>query len=240
MNPTRRSLRVDAGWCVSFRRPFPKNFQYRRLRFAYRAPSFFLSEMSKGGHQVGYLGFDEALTLRFSGEEEELGGRQASDFVWITTHGEFTDGGYQFDLHSEDISFGDAYIGRCGGPSVLILDTCDAIDTCRPNWRQRWAESAGPNLRIVLGFSTPATVSEVTSVRGRAFARRLLAGDSIVDAWVDSATNTTYPGTDHAIAFAIGDSRDDAITLLREATLSSLPPPRTGSSPVIVDIAESE
>ena len=54
-------LRIGSGWCTSFDRPFPRNLRYRKLRFAYRAPSFFLAEMAAGGFEVGYLRFDEEL-----------------------------------------------------------------------------------------------------------------------------------------------------------------------------------
>jgi hypothetical protein len=58
------NTRIGAGWCTYFSRPFPWNLSYRRLRFAYRAPSFFLAELAAEGLDVGYVGFDEDLVLQ--------------------------------------------------------------------------------------------------------------------------------------------------------------------------------
>lgn len=231
-------LHVTSGWCTYFSRPFPRNFQYRRLRFAYRAPSFFLAEMSAAGHRVGYLGFDEALEL-VRGSDQDNHEIARLDLMWITTHGEFRQNGYQFDLHKADLQLNEAQLGF-GDPTILILDTCDAVDLLDREWRELWANAVGPNLRLVLGFSTPATVSETTSIRGRAFAQRALHGEPLASAWVDVATSTAYPGTDRAIAFALGDGRDDALSTLSETTLGNLPPARIGGTPTIVDLFEAQ
>jgi hypothetical protein len=156
------------------------------------------------------------------------------DLLWVTTHGEFGRQGYQLDLHREDLPLAAARLGY-GGPNVLVLDTCDAVDLSHPTWQQLWLDAVGPDLRLVLGFSTPATVCESTSLRGRAFAQRILGGEPFASAWLDVATSSAYPGTDHPIAFALADTPQVAEQVLRTASLGNLPGPRGGSGPGVIE-----
>jgi hypothetical protein len=234
---TTPQLRVGSGWCTSFNRPWAKKWQYRRLRFAYRAPSFFLSEMATNGLEVSYLQFDEDLdaTAVVPGGPRVTPSEWTNrvDILWITPHGEFQAHGYQLDLHSVDVPLDNVNLGYGSGPVVVVLDTCWAVNLAAKGWKQLWSQAVGPNLRLVLGFCTPATVCETTSERGRAFAKRVLGGDRLAKAWLDVATNTSYKGTDRAVAIAFGDSQQDAQQVLNSATLWTLPGPRSGGIPVV-------
>ena len=57
------ALRVGVAWSTHF----PGNgwlgtLRYRRLRYAYRAPSFVAEGMTGGGNVLSFLRFDEGLT----------------------------------------------------------------------------------------------------------------------------------------------------------------------------------
>jgi hypothetical protein len=207
-----------AGWSTTFDRGLFSPLRYRRLRFAYRAPTFFLQAITAAGIDVSYVGIDECLTAG----SISSGRRELPWILWVTTHGEFTQRGFQFDLHSKDVGLHEVD-WQGSGPSVLILDTCDCVDLGEPNWERRWLSTIEPSLRLVLGFSSPATICEPTSLRGRSFADRILRGDKLVDAWLSAATNDTYPGLDRAVAIAFGSTSEEAELILDTASLSNLP-----------------
>ena len=219
-SPVPNVISVKAGWSTSYDRPIWQALNYRRLRFAYRAPSFFLDTFSKGGVPVGYLGIDESLSDR----SLAAGLQEAGTITWITCHGEFGWHGYQFDLHAADAPIASLGLGHTGpGPTVLVLDTCYAVDFGYPGWESIWVNSLWPGVRLVLGFASPATIAESTSLRGRTFAELVLSGKALAEAWISAVTEDSYATADVAVAIGFGTTVDDALDVLANASMSYLP-----------------
>jgi hypothetical protein len=220
-------LNVGVAWSTYFERRGFQRLQYRRLRYAYRAPSYFLQGMLARDDHPAFLEFDEDLT------GADLSGFNASsaqlDILYVASHGMTTSSGYEVALNASDWAMMTSEFGKTG-PKVVIFDTCDLVDTSSPNWINNWRTSSiGPALRLVLGFSSLATVSQRSSIRGLAFAEEM-ARRPLAEAWYASIQETSYIGTDHPIAIALGDDDQDARRVLEETTIDDLPGPRTKST----------
>ena len=224
------AVRVGVGWATHFSRSGIKRLQYRRLRYAYRAPSFFLQGMIARGDNLEFVEFDEDLT------STDLNGPAALapqvDVLYIASHGMTSNSGYQLALHGEDWTLMASTFGSTG-PAVVIFDTCNLVDLRRNKWEDDWRTSAiGSALRLVLGFSSPATVSQPTSIRGSAFATEL-DRLPVAEAWYASIQSTSYVGTDRPFAIAFGEDDNDAQNILDTARIDALPGPRTSAIPGI-------
>ncbi|WP_159425470.1 DUF6345 domain-containing protein [Streptomyces sp. fd1-xmd] len=225
------SLRLGVGWSTHFDRPWPMRIFYRRLRYAYRAPSLFVERMLDTGSSIGFLRFDEELLA------EDLDGTRTSladavDFLYLSTHGETKSADYKVVLHGADWSPAASGLGA-GGPVVAVFDTCDLLDLSEVNWMDPWSQGAGSVLRLILGFASPAAFDKSASLRGAAFAENLQAGIPIAQSWLIAVHQTSLPDTDVGVAIAIGDDDDDADYILHHSTLDNPPAPRTGSTPSI-------
>ncbi len=224
------SLTVGVAWATEFARPGLDRLRYRRLRYAYRAPSFFAGSMLAGGCAVRFVRFDEELQLEHL---DGTAGRLTDDvdLLYVATHG-YCSSGYRVALRDADWAPCAGDFGA-SGPSVAVFDTCDLVNLNDPQWWQAWVSAAGRSLRLLLGFASPATVAHVSTQRGRAFAERILSGDAVARSWLRAVKDTVFPGLDVGIAVAFGDTAHDAEWALREMTLKDLPARRRGTSPVL-------
>jgi hypothetical protein len=226
------TLRVGAAWCTHFS-GVVRSAKHRRLRYAYRAPAFFADESLRSGMEIAFLRFDADFETRdLDGTVGNLA--QAADVLYISSHGKTANTGFSAILHSSD--WLPAVAGTGGTrPVVAVFDTCDLIDPADPAWNRHWEVSTiGLGLRLVLGFSTPATLSQATSIRGRAFVSNLVAGQTFVDAWEAAVVRTSYQGTDRPVAIGLGDSSQDASAVVNTSSLASMPGPRTQATPTAV------
>jgi hypothetical protein len=222
------ALRVGVGWSTHFARTGAARLQYRRLRYAYRAPSYFLDGMAAQKSTIDFALFDEDLDASgLTGTQSLAAG---VDLLYVASHGVLSPSGYNLALHAADwplltSSFGDP------GPAVVVFDTCDLVDTRRATWMDDWRDAGvGRALRLILGFSSPATVSQQASLRGMAFASGL-GTLTISDAWLNAVQTTRYVGTDKPVALAFGDDDADAQSVLDTATIGSIPGPRSSAVP---------
>lgn len=219
----RNSLSVGVAWSTTFPRPGWRGKFVRKLRYAYRAPSFVTEGMVTAGHDLRFLKFDEACSRDLF---DPVGAALASsvDFFYISTHGRISGRQYTCLLHAEDWPLDGSCLGQAG-PSVATFDTCDLIDLADVGWRQSW-ESAGPALRLLLGFASPATVAENSTRRGQAFMEMILAGEPVGTSWLRAVHSTAYAGLDLAVAIGFGSDSDDASWAVRGLGLKDVPQPR--------------
>lgn len=226
------SVAAGAAWCTYFSGTL-RGLKFRRLRYAYRAPSFFTDEWLRAGQAIEFLRFDDNFeTSSLDGSTDALA--QTVDLLYVTSHGTNNSSGYRAILHGSDWKPALSGFGS-ERPTVVVFDTCDLLDGSDPAWSKPWeVSSVGLALRLVLGFSTPATIGQATSIRGRAFVQNLVAGHSFVDAWTGAVIPTSYQGTDQPVAIAFGDSSADASSVLSSASLTSMPAPRTVAVPTVI------
>jgi hypothetical protein len=221
------TLSVGVAWVTHFQRKGYQRLLYRRLRYAYRAPSLFMQGMLEAGDDAKLLLVDESLADTCL---DPGGTCQQVDLLYLSTHGMAGAGGFELCLHMLDRSllaggFGD------DGPAIVVLDCCDLVDLTVGGWDKTWATGKlGKELRLVLGFSTPASVTRQDSVRGTAFVDEL-AKSPVTDAWFAAIQNTSRVGLDQPVAIALGDSPADAQNVLDNLKIGSLPGPRSNRVP---------
>jgi len=225
------ALRIGVAWSTHFPGGgWLNKIRYRRLRYSYRAPSFVAEGMTAGGNVLSFLRFDEGLTLAdLDGTTTALA--SAVDFFYVSSHGTCSSSQYKLILHSGEWPVSGADLGNLG-PAVATFDTCDLVDLTDANWQAPW-QTAGLSLRLLLGFASPATVAENSTLRGREFTAKILAGDPIGPAWLQAVHQNGYPNTDQAIALGFGDDQADADWALHDMTLADLRKPRQLDTPVI-------
>jgi hypothetical protein len=184
------------------------------------------------GDNVGFIHFDEMLKV------DDLDGTAGAiaksvDVLYLAGHGACAHGRFQAILYDRDWEPARSGLGD-ERPVVVIFDMCDLVDLKRDGWQVPWmGASVGLGLRLLLGFSSLATVTAASSLRGSAFAEELSAGEPIADAWLAAVDNTVSPGLDVAIAIGLGDDEADANSVLNTATLANLPGPRAQHSPAL-------
>lgn len=226
------SLSVGACWCTHFS-GVSGLLWYRRLRYAYRAPAFFIDRMIGRGAGIEFLRFDDKVSAAdLDGASSQLA--TDVDILYVSSHGATDSSGYRVVLHSGEWR---PVLGGLGheNPAVIVFDTCDLVDLSDPTWASLWEHSTvGKALRIVLGFSSPATVSQATSIRGLAFVDNLERGDTFADAWMGAIYSTRYQGTDIPVVLGFGDDQHDAHSALNNASLSAMPGPRMQTIPTVV------
>ena len=221
------NINIGVAWSTHFQRQGLNKLWYRRLRYAYRAPSLFLEGMLAAGANVKFVTFDENLVDQ---DLDQGGDAQQVDILYVATHGMSGASGYELALHADDWpvlsgGFGDQ------GPAIVIFDCCDLADPTVTGWDQAWRTGKiGPQLRLVLGFASPASVSRQASIRGTAFAQELDT-KPVTDAWFTSIQAGSYVGTDKPIAIAFGDDDVAAQQILDFTSAGSLPGPRTSQVP---------
>jgi Family of unknown function (DUF6345) len=226
------TVSVGIGWSTHFPGGgLIRKLKYRRLRYAYRAPAFVAEAMVADGSTLGFLNFDERLKVAdLDGTNQALA--CSVDFLYVASHGEYTSSStYKLILHTGEWPVSGSDLGA-GAPSVAAFDTCDLLDLNDPQWPTAW-QTAGSSLRLLLGFASPATVAADSTLRGRVFAEKILAGDPIGPAWLQAVHGNSYLDTDLGVAVGFGDSLDGADWALHDMTLSDLPKPRYGGSPII-------
>lgn len=224
--------RVGVGWSTHFiGGGLLRQLRYRRLRYAYRAPAFVAETLVADGSKLKFLNFDEGLQVAdLDGTNQALA--CSVDLFYIASHGEYTSTStYKLILHSGDWQVSGLDLGN-NAPSVAAFDTCDLLDLNDAQWHSAW-QSAGPSLRLLLGFASPATVAIDSTLRGHDFAQKIVAGDPIGPAWLQAVHGNSYPGTDLGVAVGFGDDAADAYWALHNMTLSDLPKRRSGGLPSI-------
>ena len=228
------TLNIGVGWSTTYSRPGPlARLKYPNLRHAYRSPSFFADAMLAHGSTSQFVLLDEQLRV------DDLDGTQSRlaeevDVLYVCAHGESHAGDYRVDLHAADWR---PFVDGIGdsGPRVVVFDTCNLVDPSDPNWPPGWAQGAlGTSLRMLLGFASKATVCPGSpTLRGRVFADKLVAGDTIAEAWLNAVATTRYSGADVAIAIAVGADHVEATDILNNARLNNLPGRRKVGVPVL-------
>jgi hypothetical protein len=225
-----RKPSIGVGWSSHFERPGLQSFFYRKLRYAYRAPTFFLEAMLANNATVKFLRFDEALACAdLDGTTGQLA--ESADVVYFASHGEYKAHGYSFILHGSD--WRPCTKGLGTSSSVAVFDTCDLVDLSDPSWRNAWISSVGSYLRLLLGFASPATVATNSTIRGKGFAEQIIAGEPLGPAWLDAVHETAYAGADVGVAIGFGDDQVDAEWALHKMTLNDLPRPRSSALPPV-------
>ncbi|WP_427891346.1 DUF6345 domain-containing protein [Kribbella sp. GL6] len=221
------AITIGVVWATHFQRQGLNKLWYRRLRYAYRAPSLFLEGMLAAGAEAHLVTFDENLD---DADLDPGGSAQQVDILYVATHGMRGANGFELALHANDWrllggGFGD------NGPAIVIFDCCDLVDLTAKDWDRQWrTDRLGPELRLILGFASPASVSLQASIRGTAFAREL-ATKPVTDAWFVSIQAGSYVGTDKPVAIAFGDDDQDARNVLDQLSIGALPGPRTSAVP---------
>lgn len=198
------------------------------LRTSYRAPSFFVERMAGANSPVGFVRFDEGLTLdRLSGTTARI--QEDVDIMYLSTHGRCSKGLYIAHLHANDWIPTKHGLGQ-RGPAIIVFDTCDLVDLTKPSWSNWQGSMVGPALRLVLGFAGPADAGKKPSRRGDGFAREMLKGRPVAQAWLTAVhqTSISHADYDYGIAIALGDSPSDAQHVLDNVTLGNWPGPRKG------------
>jgi hypothetical protein len=230
-NATTRHPSIGVGWSSHFERPGLQRLFYRKLRYAYRAPSFFMETMLAHQAHLKFLRFDEALV---HGDLDGTCGQltESADLVYFASHGEYKAHGYSLILHGSDWKPCSTGLGT-GSLSVAVFDTCDLVDLNDSSWRNDWVSNVGTHLRLLLGFASPATVATDSTVRGKAFAEQIIAGEPLGHAWLRAVHHTAYAGADVGVAIGFGTDTPDAQWALHEMTLAHLPCPRMPNSPVV-------
>jgi hypothetical protein len=180
--------------------------------------------MVNAGHHVKFMRFDEGLRAQdLDGTNAHV--TDAIDFLYLSTHGECRRSQYQAILRDANWRPCESGFGGAG-PSIAVFDTCDLVSLTDADWWKPWAASVGPSLRLLLGFGSPATIEQVSTKRGRAFAEEIVSGAPIGPAWIRAVHETGYVGLDVGVAIGFGDSTADANWALRNLTLNDLPAKR--------------
>jgi hypothetical protein len=220
------TIKVGVAWATHFHRSGFDRMLYRKLRYAYRAPSLFLEGKLQAGAEVRLVTFDENLDDADLGQ---AGSAQQVDILYVATHGLTGRGGFELALYENDWAVLSGGFGE-QGPSIVIFDCCDLTDLS-PGWDKAWrTKNVGRHLRLVLGFSTPASVSLQSTLRGKVFAEKL-ATLPVADAWFASIQVSAYIGTDKPVAIAFGDDDADAEQVVGHAWAASMPGPRSSDVP---------
>ncbi|MFI5697738.1 hypothetical protein ACIA58_38130 [Kribbella sp. NPDC051586] len=119
--------------------------------------------MLAAGANVKFVTFDENLVDQ---DLDHGGDAQQVDILYVATHRLNGASGYELGLHADDWpvlagGFGDR------GPVIVVFDCCDLADPAVIDWDRVWrTDKIGPQLRLVLGFASPASVSRQASIRG--------------------------------------------------------------------------
>lgn len=223
------SVYVGILWCGNFNRGLLNRLWVRNLRYAYRAPSLFVSKMiASGAAEIAHYFFDETLSLsNLDGSTRSI--QDEVDILYVSTHGQFTPNGYEALLETVNWSPSATGIGATR-LKVAVFDTCHLIDGSQ-NWQQHWQTNLGPELRVLLGFDGLAAIDRGSATRGGAFAENLVKGQAFADAWLGAVKNTRISQHSKAVAIGIGDDPTDAQFVLNTATLYNLPPARMTQQP---------
>jgi hypothetical protein len=222
-------LNIGLFWCTFFQRSFLS--RPRQLYDAYRPPSLFVSKMRDAGHEVQFLVCDDLLQIGdLDGTSRML--QDKVQLLYVMTHGEFKNTGYEVYLHMANWVPGTTGIGQ-NNLAVIVFDTCNLIDTSSiPNWQGVWRTAAlGPNVRLLLGFDGPVIIDRSSALRGKAFADNLLNGNTFVDAWISAVYSTVRSNHRKPVAIGIGDDAAGAQAVLNSASISSMPSRRGTGTP---------
>jgi hypothetical protein len=206
------------------------------MQHAYRPPGLFATKMPAAGHKVDCVACDDELVRAdLDGTARTI--QDSVDLLYVMTHGEFGKNGFEVLLYQGSWRPGDKPGIGHKNLVAAVFDTCHLIDTSTiTNWRSVWASAnIGVNLRILLGFDGPAAINRGSTLRGKAFAENLINGKCFADAWLQAVSATTHWTGNKAVAIALGDSKADAINVLNNAKLASLPGPRVSTSSVVFE-----
>lgn len=212
-------IRVLTAWTTFFRPRWP--LWLLRLGYAYRAPTLFGSQMARqAGVSSGLAVPDERLLgADYDGRRDRLG--DTCDLLYIAAHGRQKAGGFELLLHSDE--WRPAESGLDGdGPRIVVFDACDLLDPGDPNWAASWSSEIRPNLRLVLGFASLATVSKAGGLRGEAFAELATSGMSVAQAWHLAVKGHSGHTRDRPVAIAFGSDAGEAEEILVGGDLTKI------------------
>jgi Family of unknown function (DUF6345) len=216
---------VTIGWCSEF---VPR-WKAGRLLRASRPPALFQYHLGRflqptGISLTGRAILDEDLGVDVLSPETEAA-IAGSFIVFLSSHGRMDGTTYRLRLRRGEWTPTQA--APQDGPSVLVLDTCNVVESGTNPENTAWKMAGQCSPAIVLGFIGAATDGYSASMRGRAFAEHLAVGRTYADAWF-RAIEDTQPKRhrDVAIAIAFGPDQTQAQSTLDTASLAT-PPART-------------
>lgn len=192
-----------------------------RLTYAYRAPMLFGGAASESGLFRGVVGgVDERAR---AGDYDGRRTRKADrfDLLYVGAHGRLRS--HEFELLFHDDEWRPASAGLDGnGPRIAVFDACDLFDPADPDWGLPWVSQMRPNLRLVLGFGSLATISRGSALRGEEFAERLDSGQPVVTAWIGAVKSCSAHRRDRPVAIGFGRDEAEADTVLHDADLKTI------------------
>jgi Family of unknown function (DUF6345) len=216
---------VTVGWCSEFEPAWRIN----RLFRASRPPALFQYHLGRylgaiGEPLTGRVILDEDLGMGSLSQDAEAA-ISAADIVFLCSHGRMDGTTYRLRLRQGEWAPTDS--PQSAGPTVLVLDTCNVVRKGVKPEHSAWSQVGRWSPTIVLGFVGPATSGYSESMRGRALAEHLAAGETYATAWFN-AIQDTQPRRyrDCAIAMAFGPTEAQARASLQGASLAN-PPART-------------
>lgn len=222
-------MRVQLGWSTFFR--WRGMTWLPRLIYSYRAPTLFGARIVQLGQVMALVtGPDERLLASdYDGRTNRLA--DSADALYLAGHGRQSKGQFELLLHADE--WRPATSGLDGaGPRIVVFDACDLVDPNSSGWAAPWLAMVRPNLRIVLGFASKATVSKAAALRGEEFAIRVMRGDTLASAWIGAVRSHDAHGRDRPAAIAFGRDEAEAQYLLDHGDLSTvLGMPALASSP---------
>jgi hypothetical protein len=213
---------VTVGWCTEFE----PGWRVHRLLRASRPPALFQYHFGRYLASIG-----EPLSGRAILDEDlGVGGLSpaaeaaiaGADIVFLSSHGRMDGTTYRLRLRRGEWAPTDSPPPQ--GPTVLVLDTCNVMRDGMMPERSAWLQASQCSPAIVLGFVGPATDGYSASMRGRAFAEHLAAGNTFAVSWF-RAIQDTQPRRlrDRVIAMAFGPTEAAARATLQTASLANRP-----------------
>src|SRR5680860_344414 len=192
-----------------------------RLAYAYRAPMLFAGEGVRRGLFSGTVGGADEQVL--AADYDGRGDRNAdgTDMIYMAGHGRLRSGEFELLLHSDEWRPASSGLDA-GGPKIAIFDACDLVDLQDTRWSDPWRAQIRPNLRMLLGFNSLATVKKGAALRGEEFASRLSRGEPVAGAWIGAVKQHDAHGRERPVAIGFGSSVADADRLLENATFADV------------------
>ena len=220
---------VTVGWCTEFE----PGWRVHRLLHASRPPALFQFQLGRYLAQVGQPLIGRSILDEDLGEdalEPAVAAAVAgSEIAYLSSHGRMAGSTYRFRLRRGEWS--PTAGAALSGPGVLILDTCNVVNTLTPPEQTDWVKRGRPTPAVVLGFVGAASDGYQASMRGRCLANHLAVGETFVQAWFNAIQDTQQRRyRDRAIAIAFGPNQAAAFRTFQEASLLRMPTPTTADS----------
>jgi hypothetical protein len=215
------SLTITVGWCSQFK----VRAWHKGLMHADRPAALFMQQLGKYVAAVQALPVATLITDENFGTgtvaQEALTAVSAGDVAYLSSHGRFVKGDYRFRLRDGEWTVS----GTLGsvGPRILVLDTCNLVESTKDLRSSSWLRNGQPTPAIVLGFVGAASAGFWSATRGKYFAENLVLGSTFATAWLDAVRATNSSGRDEPIALAFGPTEHDAKLTFDNASLTNWP-----------------